>query len=135
MPFLNRPSFIALLQRLDGADDASVLAAAREISRRMKDGSVDWDDVLVRAGAGGGDGDAAADESGESDESGAASLSDADRAAARAEIAALMGKDGVGDQTKDDLKDLLGDLDRGDFGPSDLRYVRALAARVGAGPR
>ena len=47
MPYLDRNSFIALLGRLGSADDAEVLASAREIDRRVREGGVAWDDLLI----------------------------------------------------------------------------------------
>ncbi len=129
MPFLDRPSFIALLQRLDGAanpdNDADVLAAARDIARRMREGGVAWDDLLVQAP----DSDVAAPSI-----AGNASFAEADRDAARALIQALLAKDDIGEETAGDLRDLEGDLDRGSFDAGDLRYVRALRARLGIKP-
>ncbi len=126
MPFLDRPSFLALLKRLDAAavpgNDADVLAAARDIAARMKEGGVAWDDVLVSAPADAGD---AAEP-----EAATAPLAPADRDAARAAINALLARGDIGEETAGDLRDLLGDLDAGTFGAGDLRYVRALSARL-----
>src|SRR5688500_14377814 len=56
MPYLNRDSFIALLDRLGSTDDAEVLASAREIDRRMRASGVSWNDLLVPPPADMGDG-------------------------------------------------------------------------------
>lgn len=133
MPFIDRPSFIALLKRLDGADDADVVAAARDVARRMKEDNVAWDDLLVRA-APGSDGDDAPNEGDDETNAATAPLSEADRAAARAAIQAILAQDGVGEQAQAELRDLQGDLDAGRFGAGDLRYVRALGARLGIKP-
>ena len=50
MPFIDRPSFIRLLEQLDDEDDDVALAAAREVARRMHDGGVSWDQLLVPEG-------------------------------------------------------------------------------------
>ena len=50
MPFIDRPSFIRLLEQLDDEDDDVALAAAREVARRMRDGGVSWDQLLVPEG-------------------------------------------------------------------------------------
>lgn len=133
MPFIDRPSFIALLKRLDGADAADVAAAARDVARRMKENNVAWDDLLVRAVPGADVDDAP--HAGDDDRSAAtAPLSEADRAAARAAIRAILARNGVGEQAQAELRDLQGDLDAGRFGAGDLRYVRALAVRLGIKP-
>ncbi len=121
MPFLDRASFLTLLKRLDGADDADVLAAGREISKRMKDGGIGWEDLLVSA---------AADAEPADDFVAAAPLAPVDRDEARAAIQALLTRGDIGEDTAGDLRDLLADLDRGAFGAGDLRYVRALKARL-----
>lgn len=130
MPFIDRPSFIALLKRLDGADDADVVAAARDVARRMKEGGVVWDDLLVRA-APGADSDDAPDAADDATSDAAESLSEADRAAARTLLQAILARGDIGEQTQAELRDLQGDLDAGRFGAGDLRYVRALGARLG----
>jgi hypothetical protein len=47
MPYLDRASFIALLDRLGSADDSEALAAAREIDRRKRDAGATWADLLA----------------------------------------------------------------------------------------
>ena len=47
MPFLDRDSFIALLERLGDTDDTKCLAAAREIHQRMSAAHLAWQDLLL----------------------------------------------------------------------------------------
>src|SRR5690348_1625936 len=47
MPFMDRNSFITLLDKLGDADDAVCLAAAREIHQRMQQSNLQWSDLLV----------------------------------------------------------------------------------------
>ena len=45
MPFVDRTTFIDLLEKLRAEDEADVVSAAREIARRMDEGGVTWDQV------------------------------------------------------------------------------------------
>ena len=114
----------ALLRRLEGPDEKDVLEAAREIARRMKEAGISWDDLLVPPARG--------DETEKADPDAGAGdpLSAEDTTEARSEIAALLAMDGISDATRGEIDDLRGDLGEGRFGKADLRYVRALRARL-----
>ncbi len=51
MPFMDRDSFIDLLNRLGDEDDQVVLAAARTIHARVAESSFGWNGLLLPAGA------------------------------------------------------------------------------------
>lgn len=136
MPIADRASFIELLKRLEGDDDRDVVAAAREIARRMKEDGATWEDVVAKPDgairrAANDDaeeiepspGVAAADD----DEKG---LSESEAAEDLAAIRALLGRDDIGESTRIDLQDFAEDIAQGRFRPADSRYVRALHRRL-----
>lgn len=126
MPHLDRNPFIALLKRLESPDEKDVLAAAREIAGRMKEAGVSWDDLLAMS-------EPVPAEAIEpaTQEGGADKLLSADETEeAHAEIVALLALKGISKATRGDINDLRGDLAEGRFGKADLRYVRALRARL-----
>ncbi len=132
MTDLDRDRLIALLRRLDGPDDKDVLAAGREIARVVNDAGVSWDDILAApnpspaatADAPDGTADAAAPSEL------AEKISAEETAEARAEIDAVLAIKGISNATRSEIEDLRGDLAEGRFGRGDLRYVRALRARL-----
>ena len=125
MPHLDRAQLIELLRRLDGPDEKDIAAAARAIAGHVKEAGVSWDDLLAPAGHGR---DAEADP--DPLQGGEALLDAEETAEAVAAIEALLARDEISATTRDDLKELRADIDRGMFGKSDLRYVRALRARL-----
>ncbi|HYC02031.1 MAG TPA: hypothetical protein VED40_01985 [Azospirillaceae bacterium] len=132
MPFMDRDSFIRLLDRLGDPDDSSALSAAREVHARMTQAGVGWSDLLIPApatapaisdpGAAGGppepDLRPVPPEEGETD---AALI---DRMLATYELS---------DATRLELLDLKGDIAAGEFTASDSRYLRDLEARLSRG--
>ena len=50
MPYLDRDSFIALLEQLGSDNDREVLAAARELDARVRAAGVGWTDLLTPEG-------------------------------------------------------------------------------------
>lgn len=50
MPYLDRDSFIALLEQLGSDNDQDVLAAARELDARVRAAGVGWTDLLTPEG-------------------------------------------------------------------------------------
>ncbi|MSO85658.1 MAG: hypothetical protein EXR02_03370 [Rhodospirillales bacterium] len=124
MAHLDRKQLIVLLKRLEGPAEKDVLDAAREIAERRAAAGVSWDDLLVASKPDGAS--AAADpDAGAGD-----ALTPEETAEARSEIAALLALDKISEATAGEIGDLRGDLDAGRFGKGDLRYVRALRARL-----
>lgn len=134
MPHPDRNQLLVLLKRLEGPDEKDVLEAAREIARRMKEAGVSWDDLLAPPArvtpVGVPSHDAHDTEKADPDAGAGGSISAEETAEARAEIAALLAMDGISDATRGEINDLRGDLGEGRFGKADLRYVRALRARL-----
>jgi len=165
MPFMDRDSFIGLLERLGSPDDAEALGAAREIDQRMKEAGLSWHDLLVPPPPPPGvntydapdddddeDGDAPRSARDDEDDDGPLLGPDGDgegdeedeaprRKAAdperwkeeRALIEKLLAEHDLSAATRSELKDYRADIDEGDFAEMDARYLRALAARLGAG--
>lgn len=140
MSFVDRQTFIDLLEKLRSEDDAEIVAAAREITRHMDEGDVDWEDLLQRQG-----GASERDADGEDDSDAYDGNSDdyddgdddgddevEDQESARALIQQMLENFEISDATREDLEDYQSDLDEGDFTKSDLRYVKALHTRLKA---
>ena len=139
MPDLDRNRLIALLKRLEGPDEKDVIEAAREIAGRMKEAGVSWDELLApsarpprESGDRGATFTARGDESEAADPDAGAgdTLSAEETAEARAEIKALLAVDRISETTQGEIIGLRGDLDEGRLSRADLRYVRALRARL-----
>jgi len=152
MPYLDRTSFIELLERLGAEADADVLAAAREAHRRIKAAELDWDEVLVRA-----PGAAAVDRLEDYDDPdadvrdfeirdvrGDHSFRDQDPvpprlAALYAEelnvIDSLLARVNLSHETRHELLDLRADIAANEFQEMDRTYLRDLAARLDARSR
>lgn len=124
MSQLDRNQLIVLLKRLEGPNERDVLEAGREIARRVRDAGVSWDDLLAASDRG--------IEAEKTEPSSAAgeTLSAEETAEARSEIEAVLALGGISDATRGEINDLRGDLGEGRFGKADLRYVRALRARL-----
>jgi len=123
MPFVNRPSFIALLERLDDPDDAAVVAAAREIGRRLHEAGATWDDLLLAA------------EDGAPDTGAFVEPATLDRPADAADddlatIDRLLARPGLSEATRQELDDMRADIAGGEFTARDRRYLRDLEARL-----
>lgn len=115
MPFPDRLSFISLLKKLDAGDNETVLSAAQEIARRMRDAGVDWDDLLV------------ADDprvEAVTVEPPEESLED------RQVILAILRHEEIATETRLELQQFLDDIDKGRFTELDGAYVRALYRRL-----
>jgi hypothetical protein len=109
MPNTDRDSFLALLGRLGGADDADVLAAAREASRRLAASGLDWEDLLKPPTA------PVVELTGDDAEL----------------IDKLLASSAVTASTKDELRDFKDDLAKGSLDPLDRKYLHDLARRIG----
>lgn len=125
MPFIDRDSFLGLLDRLGDPDDATVVTAAREIHARLQAAGVSWDALLVRA-----DVDEDGDFDADHDPVGDDGIRPAGDAADRARIERLLALRTLSDVTRTELQDYLTDIARGDFTELDSRYVRDLETRL-----
>jgi hypothetical protein len=121
MPFLDRDTFIALLERLGDTDDAKCLAAAREIHQRMSAAHLAWEDLLLPAGA--------------RDDGAAKSEEPTDRPAPPvsedyALVDRMLGRENLSQDTREELTGLRADIDSGEFTARDRKYLQSLEARL-----
>jgi hypothetical protein len=123
MPFMDRPSFIALLDKLGDPDDANVVTAAREIDRRMRAANLKWDDLLRAAGQA--DDEPQAADDGEPLDA-PATPADVDYAL----IDRLLARSGLSDELRDELAALKADIAGGQFSERDRKYLQSLEARL-----
>lgn len=144
MPYLDRDGFIALLNRLGDDDDAAVLAAARELDRRVRDAGADWDGLLAPPPGMGAaaadddtddtdaeDGDSESGDTEDGDGSAAAPLPVEDTGPDADRIRHLLDTFDLLDDTREDLEDMLEMITDGEFSDMDRRYVQALEQRLG----
>jgi hypothetical protein len=108
MPNTDRDSFLALLDRLGGADDADVLTAAREASRRLAASGLGWEDLLRPPTA------PVVELTGDDAEM----------------IERLLAAASVTEATKSELRGFKDDLAKGLLDPADRKYMRDLARRL-----
>ena len=122
MPFMDRNSFITLLDKLGDADDAACLAAAREIHQRMQAANLQWSDLLVPVDGG--------------DTAEAAESEPLDQPAQPASedyelIDRLLARSGLSDETREELTGMRADIASGEFSARDRKYLQSLDARLG----
>jgi hypothetical protein len=130
MAMTDRAAVIVLLERLGAADDAEALQAARELNAIVSASGSRWDDLLCAESLWPGAGIETDDEP--SSEAADGTLSEASKTEARRLIERLLARRELSDTLRDDLVDLKAALGDGRFEAMDLRYVRALARRLGA---
>jgi hypothetical protein len=130
MANLDRAEIIELLGRPGADDNAAALAAARELHRKVGACGLTWDDV-VRSSFDAGADDEPLDEPSADQESEAGAPSDADKAEAMRLIDGLLARKTLSDTTREDLTEMKRSIVEGSFDAMDLRYVRALARRLG----
>ncbi len=136
---LERETVVALLEKLGGADDAEVLAAARELHSHIEAADLSWDELIVPEDAEDieDDDEDALDEAeeflpeaGDTEEE----HSPEQRQVADAESLALIDKLLAGaaqsKELREELKGYKEDIAEGEFTAADRRYLRALAARL-----
>jgi hypothetical protein len=131
MPELDRAELLDLLGRLGAEDDATVLAAARELHGKLRESGLTWDELLQfdadRSDAGGDDGtrDAAS-----------ATRTAGEAAGSKADVARLierlLARPSISDTLREELVDFKRAIAEGTFEDMDAQYVRALAKRLGA---
>jgi hypothetical protein len=121
MPFLDRDSFISLLDRLGDADDAKTLSAAREIHQRMSAANLKWSDLLLPP-----DG---------ADISATETDAPLDRPAAPvgedyALIDRILARTSLSQDTREEIAGLRADIDSGEFTARDRKYLQSLETRL-----
>jgi len=122
MPFMDRDSFIELLNRLGDEDDQTVLAAARTIHARVAEAGFGWNDMLVPAA---GPADTAAPPI--TDRPAPTLTVDGD---IQTVIDGLLAHPEISTDTRLDLQSMREDAEAGTLDAGDERYIRALAARL-----
>ncbi|SRR5258706_9386947 len=123
MPFLDRDGFIALLDKLGDAEDANVVAAAREIHQRMASANLQWKDLLLPPDAS--DSDSDPDDSPSLDSPASPVSED------YALVDRLLARSGLSQDSRDELTGLRADIDGGEFTARDRKYLQSLEARLG----
>jgi len=123
MPFMDRPSFIALLDQLGDPDDTKVVIAAREVDRRMKAANLQWDDLLRPAGGMQAEPDTSTD---------APPLDQPATPAGDdyAVIDRILGRSGLSDELREELTGMKADITAGQFSERDRKYLQSLDARL-----
>lgn len=126
MADLDRAGFIELLGRLGAESDATALAAARELDRKVKESGLTWD-VLLRAED---------DESAPVAHTSAAAGSETAAPVARGDdsriIERLLARKDISDTLRSDLGDFKRQISEGKLDREDASYIRAVAKRLGA---
>ncbi|MDJ0684560.1 MAG: hypothetical protein QNJ84_07665 [Alphaproteobacteria bacterium] len=142
MPFVDRTTFIELLDKLRSEDEAEVVAAARDINRRMDEAELSWRDVLAPEQSDQDDleDDDEADDFEDNDDDDEDDFDEDDEVAfegedakqAAAQIERILARYELSDTTEEDLRDYLTDIAEGEFTEADNRYVQALHKRLKA---
>jgi len=131
----DRDRLIEALDRLGDPDDATALAAAREVAGAMAEGGLDWDDVLALPVEDDSAGDEGAGDAAVTADTPAAPVAVGDNAEALKTIERLLARPGLFEGTRQELIGYRDDIASGEFGAEDRRYLAALAARLGGKPR
>jgi len=133
---LERGDFLALLEKLKSEEDDEVLGVVRDINAKMTVAGVSWDDLLIsqdetQEDSADDDKDEDGQESGRENVSDDNSepLNDEERQEAENLINAIKGMK-VSKATKQEIDEYRDDLREGEFEQMDLRYLRALKARL-----
>ena len=137
---LERDTVIDLLDKLGSEQDEDVLAAARALHAQITEAGMSWQDLLV------GDEAAAPDEPSidepmdETDDDDTDDIGDdtpepatkfvGDESKTPALIDKLLAREGNSEEFRAELEEYKSDLAKGDFEPSDHRYIQALYERL-----
>ena len=133
---LERDEFLALLEKLKSEEDNEILGVVRDINAKMTVAGVSWDDLLISQNET--QEDSVDDNEDEDDQKGDRAnvsgdnfepLNDEERQEAESLINAIKGMK-VSEATKQELDEYKDDLSEGEFEQMDLRYLRALKARL-----
>ena len=130
---LERDEFLVLLEKLRNEDDSIILATVGDINSKMMVAGVSWDDLLISQNDIQVDNDANAedqDANNDNDSDGTFEpLNDEEKREAEDLIGAIRSMK-VSGSTKKELDEYASDIKEGEFELMDLRYLRALKARL-----
>jgi hypothetical protein len=130
---LERDEFLVLLEKLRSEDDSIILATVGDINSKMMVAEVSWDDLLISQDNIQVDNDVDAevqDANNDNDSDGTTEpLNDEEKREAEDLIAAIRSMK-VSGATKKELDEYASDIKEGEFELMDLRYLRALKARL-----
>ena len=133
---LERDDFLVLLEKLKSEDDKEILSAARDINAKMTVAGVSWDDLLISQDEPIENIDASHDndhgnqnDANEHTDDNFETLNDDESQEAISLIKTIENMK-VSETTKQELSEYKDDLKEGEFEKMDLRYLRALKARL-----
>ena len=133
---LERDEFLVLLEKLRSEDDSIILATVGDINSKMMVAEVSWDDLLISQDDIQVDNDVDAEvqdannAKNDNDSDGTIEpLNDEEKREAEDLIAAIRSMK-VSGATKKELDEYASDIKEGEFELMDLRYLRALKARL-----
>ena len=130
---LERDEFLVLLEKLRSEDDSIILATVGDINSKMMVAEVSWDDLLISQDDIQVDNDLDAevqDANNDNDSDGTIEpLNDEEKQEAEDLIGAIRSMK-VSGSTKKELDEYASDIKEGEFELMDLRYLRALKARL-----
>ena len=130
---LERAEFLVLLEKLQSEDDSIILSTVSEINSKMIVAEVSWDDLLISQDDIQVDNEADVANQ-EADAENASvdifePLNDEEKREAEDLIGAIRSMK-VSGSTKKELDEYASDIKEGEFELMDLRYIRALKARL-----
>ncbi len=145
---LERATLIEQLEKLGSAEDEEALAAARQLHGMVTDAGQSWDALIVPED----DEEALSEDlededledegledegeeepAGEADEPLSPEAQQAQNAEALRIIEKLLAGSNVSDALREELEGYKSDIDEDEFTAGDLRYLKALSARLGKG--
>ena len=130
---LERDEFLVLLEKLRSEDDSIILATVSDINSKMMVAEVSWDDLLISQDDIQVENDLDAevkDANNDNDSDGTFEpLNDEEKREAEDLIGAIRSMK-VSGSTKKELDEYASDIKEGEFELMDLRYLRALKARL-----
>jgi hypothetical protein len=129
MADLNRSHLIDMLGRLGDSDDATALAAARELSRTIKDANLTWDELLQSEDATVPDGRTPHEAPSVRMEARAGGAGHGDTARL---IDRLLARTDISETLRTDLGDFRKQAAEGKLHKDDADYIRAVAKRLGS---
>ena len=130
---LERDEFLVLLEKLRSKDDSIILTTVDDMNSKMMVAEVSWDDLLISQDDIQVDNDVDAevqDTNNDNDSDGTFEpLNDEEKREAEDLIGAIRSMK-VSGSTKKELDEYASDIKEGEFELMDLRYLRALKARL-----
>ncbi len=132
MPDLDRAELLELLGRLGAEDDATVLAAARALHRKISETGLTWDDLLRLDADGDNAGSSTDQVFDEEDEQSLTPVATGGKAEVVRLIDRLLARPSISQTLREELADFKRAIADGTFEDEDAQYVRALAKQLGA---